>query len=103
MPTVLLKGLIPNENDQSFELKEGQLLFDGLEQLGCTLPHGCLAGSCGSCRIEMIEGEENLTPPGAVESDTIASINQNYIGLNKKIRLSCRAKVRGNVTIKILK
>jgi len=103
MPTVLLKGLIASENDQSFELMEGQLLFDGLEELGCTLPHGCLAGSCGSCRIEIVEGEENLTPPSAVESDTLSSIGPKYAGLNKKIRLSCRAKVKGNITIKILK
>lgn len=103
MPTVLVKAISPNENDKSYEVKEGQLLFDQLEQLGCVLPHGCLAGSCGSCRIEILEGAENLSIAGAVESDTIAAIEKNYAGLNKKIRLSCRAKVLGNITITILK
>jgi len=103
MPTVLVKAESPNENDKEYEVKEGQLLFDELERLGHVLPHGCLAGSCGSCRIEILEGFENLSTPGAVESDTIAALEKDYAGLNKKIRLSCRAKILGNITIAKLK
>ncbi len=103
MPTVLVKAKTPNENDKNFEVNEGQLLFDELERLGCVLPHGCLAGSCGSCHIEILEGAENLSPPGAVESDTISALQKNYTGLNKIIRLSCRAKVLGDIKIGLLK
>ncbi|MGZ3788139.1 MAG: 2Fe-2S iron-sulfur cluster-binding protein [Bacteriovorax sp.] len=104
MPTVLVKALSPNERDQKIEVEEGRILFDELERQGLILPHGCLAGSCGSCRIEILEGAENLTQPGAVESDTILHLaKQNYSGLNKIIRLSCRAKVLGDVTIAILR
>lgn len=110
MPTVLVKALSPNEKDQKFEVNKGQILFDELERQGFLLPHGCLAGSCGSCRIEILEGAENLSPLGAVETDTVKSIKKTYCEtnpenpvLNKIIRLSCRAKVIGDVKIIILK
>lgn len=102
MPTVLVKALSPNENDQKFDVESGKLLYDELERQGLTLPHGCLAGSCGSCRIEILEGAENLSQPGAVESDTISHLKTNYPP-NKIIRLSCRAKVTGNITLAVLK
>ena len=108
MPTVLIKVL--NEMDQQFEVTQGNILFDELERLGFLLPHGCLAGSCGACRIEILEGALNLSTPGAVETDTIESIKKNYcdsnrseLVVNKNIRLSCRAKVVGDITIAILK
>lgn len=110
MPTVSVRSKLPNETDQIFEVVEGKILYDELERQGLILPHGCLAGSCGSCRIDILEGAENLSNPGAVESDTIASIKSNYcdsnraeLVLNKNIRLSCRAKVMGDIKITILK
>ena len=110
MPTVSVQAKAPNEKDQKFEVNQGQILFDELERQGLVLPHGCLAGSCGSCRIEILEGIENLSVPGAVEADTVESIKKNYcdteraeLVINKNIRLSCRAKVLGDIKIVILK
>ncbi len=110
MPTVLVKALKPNEKDQSFEVTEGLILFDELEHKGLVLPHGCLAGSCGSCRIEILEGSENLSAMGVVETDTVESIKKTYSEngrsdevVNKTIRLSCRAKVLGDIKIAVLK
>lgn len=110
MPTVLVKAFTPNEKDQKFEVDQGKILFDELERQGLLLPHGCLAGSCGSCRIEILEGAENLSPLGAVETDTVESIKNTYcetnraeLVVNKNIRLSCRAKVLGDIKIAILK
>ena len=103
MPTVLLKATSPNENDLKFDVEVSRVLFDECERLGTSLPHGCLAGSCGSCRIEILEGADNLSPPGAVEADTISSLANNYLGQDKIIRLSCRAKVLGDVSFRLLK
>lgn len=106
MPTVLVQSLSPNEKDLTFEVKSGKILFDELDHQGLKLPHGCLAGSCGSCRIEILEGAQNLAEPGAVERDTIESIRNepnHPERLNKLIRLSCRSRVMGNIKIKILK
>jgi ferredoxin len=93
-----------------FEVKENEIIFDALDNAGEKLPHGCLAGSCGACRIEIIEGSENLKPPTEVEQNTIESIEQNYDRIHgegsakeKNIRLSCRTRVRGDVTFTSLK
>jgi ferredoxin len=93
-----------HEKELVFEVQAEKILYDELENQGHILPHGCLAGSCGSCRIEIIEGAQNLMPPGVVEADTIKSIKNNNPALeNKIIRLSCRAKVLGNIKIGSLK
>jgi ferredoxin len=93
-------------NNQKFEVKKGEILFDALDNLGEQLAHGCLAGSCGVCKIEVLENPENLQEASAVEKDTISAIKTNYERIhgagsaeNKVIRLSCRAKVIGDVKI----
>jgi ferredoxin len=110
MPTVLLVATAPNEKDKKAEVNQGQLIFDELESQNIQLPHGCLAGSCGVCRIEILEGENNLSPQSTVETDTILAIKKNYhetnraeLVTNKCIRLSCRARVMGDVKISLLK
>jgi len=88
----------------SEEIAENTTIYDGLHDKGHDLPHGCLAGSCGSCRVEILEGMDNLAPPGAVELDTITSLKSS---LNLKddfpLRLTCRAKIKGAVKIKLLR
>ncbi|MBY0414849.1 MAG: (2Fe-2S)-binding protein [Bdellovibrionales bacterium] len=105
MPTVLVEQVSPNEsmpsNQTSFQVENNKVLYDELERQGLTLPHGCLAGSCGSCRIHVVKGIENLAPMGAVEQDTVNHIKDSHPGLN--VRLSCRAKILGDVTIKPIK
>lgn len=105
MPTVLVNLKSSNENEsnksQLYKVNLNQILYDELERQGLVLPHGCLAGSCGSCRIHVDKGIENLSPMGVVETDTVESIKNSYPG--KTVRLSCRAKVLGDVEITPLK
>ncbi len=99
MPTVSLKQA--NNESKSFELKNNEVLFEGLERHGFELPHGCLSGSCSACKVEVLEGAENLDQPGEVEADTLASVYKTYkFDESKKLRLSCRAKVIGDIVIK---
>ena len=102
MPTVSLV----NKNLE-FQVDEGEVLFDALDSQGERLPHGCLAGSCGACRIEVLEGAENLKPPSLVEQNTIESIREEYEKKHgagsldgRTIRLACRARVLGDVKFK---
>ena len=105
MPTVLVKLNQSNENTgekpREYKVNLNHILYDELERQGLALPHGCLAGSCGSCRIHVINGIENLSAMGVVETDTVDSIKSSYPG--KNVRLSCRAKVLGDVEITPLK
>jgi ferredoxin len=105
MPIVSIK-----DTNLTFEVPEGEILFDALNERGHKLPHGCLSGSCGACRIEVCAGKENLQEPSVVEENTICALKDEYIKnqgqdfiRNREIRLSCRAKVRGDVTITPLK
>jgi|SRR5690606_19497753 len=99
-----------NVNDQSFEVNEEEILYDALFDRGLELPHGCLSGSCGACRIEVLEGQENLMKPGMVEQDTVESLKTEFKATygedfvsKTEIRLACRAKVLGDVKIRPIK
>lgn len=104
MPMVSIVDL-----NQTFEVSSEEPLFNSLLKLGVELPHGCLAGSCGACRVEVIQGKENLSPPSFIEADTTKSLKEEFKQLygpefvDKEIRLSCRAKVLGDITIKFIK
>lgn len=98
------------DTDKVFEVKEGEILYDSLYDQGEELPHGCLSGSCGACRVEVLDGGDNLQKPGYIETDTVESVKQEFISTRgkefvegKTIRLSCRARVQGDVTIKPIK
>ncbi|MCB9094449.1 MAG: (2Fe-2S)-binding protein [Halobacteriovoraceae bacterium] len=98
MPTVLNKS-----SSQKVEVEEGDTLYDGFQKNGQELPHGCLAGSCGTCLIEIVETEkDSLTEPRTIEQDTLNTIKEKNPHLkDKKLRLACRAKVVGNFSFKI--
>jgi len=108
MPKVSLEE---NQSCKDFEVEEEEIIYHGLDRQGTQLPHGCLAGSCGSCRILVLEGQENLRPPGHIESDTIRHLKEEYENKegkefleNKTLRLSCRAKIKkGSIKITPLK
>lgn len=106
MPTVLVKNLNQEIKEISFEIENDEIIFEALEKQNFKLPHGCLAGSCGACKVEIIEGKDNLKDPSAVESDTINFLKKNLAQktgdqsyLTKNIRLTCRARIKGNITI----
>lgn len=110
MPTVSLIKFnqegTPETSDspETYEVEAGELLFDELEMQGKVLPHGCLAGSCGSCRIIVTEGAQNLSAPRAIETDTLNHLKQEYREkkgegfLQGELRLACRARVQGDIT-----
>lgn len=105
MPKVVIDG-----SNDIYEVPEGSVLYDSLTDQGVTLPHGCLSGSCGACRVDVLSGQENLAPMGYVENDTVESLKKEFTEIKgadfvagKNIRLSCRAKVLGDVTIKPIK
>jgi ferredoxin len=98
------------DTDKTFEVSSGEILYDSLFDRGYELPHGCLSGSCGACRIEIVRGKEQLTNPGVIETNTIDALKEEFLKIHgsefvttKEIRLSCRAKVTGDVTIKPIK
>ena len=61
------------------------------------IPHLCGGrAQCGTCRIRIIEGAENLTRPNTLEKERLGEelINQGY-------RLACQTHTVGDVVIEI--
>jgi ferredoxin len=105
MPRVSIK-----DTEMTFDVNDGEVIYDSLHEQGYILPHGCLSGSCGACRVEVCEGAENLGKPGPIEQNTIDAVTDEFKIIKgdefvrkRAIRLSCRAKVHGDVVIKPLK
>lgn len=51
-------------------------------------------GACGTCRIEVLEGADRLTPP---------TPDETYKEIEPPYRLSCQAKLLGDVVVKVAK
>ena len=58
--------------------------------------HACGGlGMCSTCRVEILEGEENLYPKSKSEQSL-----SNKLELPSNIRLACQTKIKGNVKLK---
>jgi len=51
-------------------------------------------GACGTCRVEVVSGWDNLSPP---------TPDETYKELEPPYRLSCQAKILGDIVVKIAK
>ena len=77
------------------EFPAGKSLLSIAGELGIRVSQGCGGdGACGTCRIEVVEGWENLTSP---------TPDETYKELEPPHRLSCQAKLMGDVTVKVSK
>jgi ferredoxin len=72
--------------DMEFELADNTSLQQVCEDWG--IPFGCTEGICGTCRIEVTEGEDNLTELTQEEQD---------MNMNTKERLACQCKIKGGI------
>jgi nitrite reductase (NADH) large subunit len=70
-------------------------LLDAVIQTGLGLGQSCDGiALCGFCRVQVVEGLENLSPMGEEERNILAA---QHAGDNE--RLACCARVSGPVTI----
>ncbi len=60
------------------------------------LRSGCRDSSCGTCRVEVLEGAELLSPQGDEERRTLAAK-----GHDGALRLACRIRILGGGTIRV--
>jgi ferredoxin len=74
--------------------KAGIQVYKGLSRwLNC---HGL--GQCGTCRVLVKKGVENLSPKGFTEKLTLGRMLSS-IGHEDDMRLSCQVSVKGDCTI----
>lgn len=64
------------------------------------IPHLSVCGGrarCSTCRVEVLEGGENLPEPNGAEADTLAGINAG-----PKVRLACQLRPTDPITVNLL-
>jgi len=84
----MAKIIIENTGKEG-EVGDGDQIKDTCDELGILF--GCRQGLCGTCKIEVIEGMENLEERNEREND---------MGLEGNERLTCQCKIK-NGTVKI--
>lgn len=85
---------------REFSLTGKQTIFNALRKQGLELDHGCLAGSCGACRVIITKGEDYLEEPGIMEAGTLQGLAVNYERIFGKgssegihMRLTCSTRL----------
>lgn len=76
--------------EKRVEVPDGGEIVDICDQYFAPIPFSCRSASCGTCQVEVLEGEELLEPQNAAERDLLPL-------LGGKGRLACQARVRPNV------
>ena len=78
--------------------EEGESIFTAATRAGVAVPTACAGkGTCGLCRVKLIEGAEHLTELNAVEKKHLG--NTYFI---TRLRLSCQTRLLGgDVTVRL--
>lgn len=76
--------------DSEFDVKDGSGIIE--ECIKKDIPFGCQDGMCGTCVIDVLDGEDNLSE---------VSEQEKQLDMTKNKRLACQCKLKsGSVTIK---
>jgi 2Fe-2S ferredoxin len=83
------------DEGKAAEMPAGTTLLASAEAMGVRVSHVCGGdGACGTCRIEVVDGWDRLTPP---------TPDETYKELDPPYRLSCQAKLAGDVIVRVAK
>ena len=73
---------------------DGPALVDLCDKFDAPIPFSCRVASCGTCRIHVLEGADELLPPAEDELDLLDVFNLRP----PLVRLACQAKLRPGAT-----
>lgn len=73
----------------------GDTILDAVRGLGYVIDHACGGNArCGTCCVRVLQGAENLSAVGSQEAAQLTEL-----GLKEPYRLSCQARVRGDIVV----
>lgn len=76
-----------------FEVTKGETVLESALKRGIAFPHDCTVGTCGTCRVRLLDGRvEAITPFGYTLSRE--ELEANYI-------LACQALPKSDLTIEV--
>jgi ferredoxin len=81
---------------RTIEIPSGSKITDVVDEHQATLPFGCRLGSCGTCRVIIEAGMENLNPRNQTEEELF----ENFTSVRDDERLGCQLIVYGDVRIR---
>ncbi len=82
-------------NDTEIELPENFSLVNLSTAYPDLIPFRCKQGICGTCRIKVISGNENITSPTDEEINFLKRLGD----YEDNIRLACQVKISGPVNL----
>lgn len=80
--------------DMEVEVPRGTRFVEVVEASGADVTFGCKNGTCGTCRIRIEQGLENISPMAREEQDFLASIEAET-----NERLGCQICINGDCAI----
>lgn len=83
------------KTDRVLEVPEGANLMSSLLDAGIPVASSCDGeGVCAKCRMQVLDGAENLSRPTELEDFLIERYE-----LKKGVRISCQCNVKGDVKV----
>ena len=83
------------DEGKAAEFPQGSTLLTCTMAMDVRISHVCGGdGACGTCRVEVVDGWDNLTPP---------TPDETYKEIEAPYRLSCQSKLLGDVILKVAK
>ena len=111
----LLVTLEHPQHAASFPVAEGQDVLHGFfdyvkgrggdpdKQHKKPLDWSCLAGTCGLCMVQVLDGADNIEPVGAGSPELDTLENKCFVEPDpKQYRLTCKAKIKGPVKLGVV-
>lgn len=80
---------------EDFKIRKGLGLQALVKQTGL-IEYDCKKADCGICIVEVLEGQENLSPPTAAEADFLKAMHAESAE-----RLACQCRVFGDITLSV--
>jgi ferredoxin len=81
------------------DLPDGGTLFEAGAKANAGIDTACVGkGTCGLCRVKIVTGAEHLNPYTDEERKHLGNVYHLT-----KVRLSCRCRPTGDVTIEIVR
>ena len=73
----------------------GETILEAVRALGYIIDHACGGNArCGTCCLRVVEGAGNLSPAGPEEAAMLREL-----GLSPPHRLSCQARIQGDIVV----
>jgi ferredoxin len=90
MPLVIFESVEKPGVTVQADAPEGARLVDLCDERDAPVPFSCRSASCGTCRIDVLEGADLLEPPRDEELDILDIFGDDPA----RRRLACQARTR---------